>query len=39
VIFRSEKNEGKTLLIEAQQNAIALPNEALTYVVDTGVTS
>lgn len=39
VIFRSEKNEGKTLLIEAQQNAIVLPEEAKTYVVDTSVTS
>jgi len=39
VIFRSEKNEGKTLLIEAQENAIAIPEEATTYVVDTSVTS
>lgn len=35
VIFRSEKNDGKTLLIEAQENAIALPEEQFTYVVDT----
>lgn len=39
VIFHSEKNEGKTLLIEAQQNAIALPEENRTYVVDTSVTA
>jgi hypothetical protein len=39
VIFRSEKNEGKTLLIEAQENAIVLPEERYTYVEDTGVTS
>jgi hypothetical protein len=38
-IFRSEKNEGKTLLIEAQENAIVLPTESSVYVVDTGVTS
>ncbi len=38
VIFRSEKNDGKTLLIEAQQNALALPDEQKTYVVDTLVT-
>lgn len=37
VIFRSTKNDGKTLLIEAQQNAIVLPDENKTYVVDTGV--
>lgn len=34
-IFRSEKNDGKTLLIEAQENAIVLPDENKTYVVDT----
>jgi len=39
VIFRSEKNDGKTLLIEAQENAIALPEERFVYVEDTGVTS
>lgn len=39
VIFRSEKNDGKTLLIEAQENAIVLPDENKTYVVDSGVTS
>lgn len=39
VIFRSEKNEGKTLVIEAQENSIAMPDEARTYVVDTLVTS
>jgi hypothetical protein len=39
VIFRSEKNDGKTLLIEAQQNALALPDEQRTYVVDSGVTA
>lgn len=39
VIFRSEKNDGKTLLIEAQENAIVLPEERTTYVVDTSVTS
>lgn len=37
VIFRSEKNGGKTLLIEAQENAIVLPDENKTYVLDTGV--
>jgi len=35
VIFRSEKNDGKTLMIEAQENAIALPVETLTYVENT----
>lgn len=35
VIFRSEKNDGKTLLIEAQENAIALPVEQWTYVENT----
>lgn len=39
VIFRSAQNDGKTLLIEAQENAIALPDEANTYIVDSGVTS
>lgn len=39
VIFRSEKNDGKTLLIEAQENAIVLPTETSVYVVDTLVTS
>ncbi len=39
VIFRTAKNDGKTLLIEAQQNAIALPEESKTYVVDSGITS
>lgn len=39
VIFRSEKNDGKTLLIEAQENALSLPEERYTYVEDTGVTS
>ncbi len=39
VIFRSEKNDGKTLLIEAQENAIVLPDEGKTYVVDTSVTA
>lgn len=39
VIFRSPKNEGKTLLIEAQQNAIVLPDENKTYVLDSGVTA
>lgn len=39
VIFRSEKNEGKTLLIEAQQNALVMPDETKVYVVDTSVTS
>lgn len=34
-IFRSEKNDGKTLLIEAQENAIVLPDEDKTYVVNT----
>ena len=37
VIFRSAKNDGKTLLIEAQENAIVMPDESKTYVVDTGV--
>ncbi len=36
-IFRSPKNDGKTLLIEAQENSIALPDEDKTYVVDSGV--
>ncbi len=39
VIFRSAKNDGKTLLIEAQENAIPMPDEDKTYVVDTGVTT
>jgi len=39
VIFRSEKNDGKTLMIEAQENAIVMPDESKVYVVDTGVTA
>lgn len=39
VIFRSAKNDGKTLLIEAQENALPMPDEDKTYVVDTSVTS
>jgi hypothetical protein len=39
VIFRSEKNDGKTLLIEAQENAIVLPDENKVYVVDSSVTA
>lgn len=35
VIFRTPKNDGKTLMIEAQQNALVLPDENKTYVVDT----
>lgn len=34
VIIRSEQNDGKTLLIEAQENSIGLPDEQFTYVVD-----
>jgi hypothetical protein len=37
VILRSEKNDGKTLLIEAQENALPLPEEKRTYVEDTGI--
>lgn len=37
VIFRSEKNDGKTLLIEAQENALSVPEERRTYVVDTSI--
>lgn len=36
-IFRSEKNDGKTLLIEAQENAFSMPEDRRTYVVDTGI--
>lgn len=36
-IFLSEKNDGKTLLIEAQENAIPLPEERRTYVADSGI--
>jgi hypothetical protein len=32
-IFHSEKNDGKTLLVEAQANALSLPTEQSTYVV------
>lgn len=39
VIFRSEKNDGKTLLIEAQENALSLPEEQFVYVEDTGITA
>lgn len=37
VIFRTPKNDGKTLLIEAQQNALSIPDIRRTYVVDTGI--
>lgn len=33
VIFHSEKNQGKTLLIEGQANALPLPVESRVYVV------
>jgi hypothetical protein len=36
-IFRSEQNSGKTLLIEAQRNAIAMPEAARVYAEDTGI--
>lgn len=32
-VFYSEKNDGKTLMVEAQANALAVPAEANTYVV------
>lgn len=35
-VFYGEKNDGKTLLIEAQANALALPVESAVYVV-TGI--
>jgi hypothetical protein len=35
-VFYSEKNDGKTLLVEAQANALSLPIEQFTFVV-TGV--
>lgn len=35
-VFYSEKNDGKTLLIEAQANVLTLPLEQFTYVV-TGI--
>ncbi len=38
-IWHSEKNDGKTLLIEAQENSINMPEESRVYVEDTGVTS
>lgn len=34
VIFKSEKNDGKTLLIEAQENSLPMPEERYTYVVN-----
>lgn len=37
VIFRSEQNNGETLRIEAQENALAMPEERRTRVVDTGI--
>jgi hypothetical protein len=37
VVLLTPKNEGKTLLIEAQENALSLPTEQSTYVVDAGV--
>ncbi len=36
-IFKTPKNDGKTLMIEAQENSIVLPEEQFTYVVDTGI--
>jgi len=33
VVFHSEKNDGKTLLVEAQANALPLPIEQFVYVV------
>lgn len=39
VILRSEKNDGKTLLIEAQENALSVPEEQFVYVEDTGITA
>jgi len=37
VIFRSEKNDGKTLLNEAQQNALVVPEQSRVFVEDTGI--
>lgn len=37
VILRSEENDGKTLKIAAQENAVAMPEERRTYVEDTGI--
>lgn len=37
VQMRREKNGGKTLMLECQANAISLPEEQFTYVVDTGL--
>jgi hypothetical protein len=37
VQMRREKNGGKTLMLECQANAISLPDERSTYVVDTGL--
>jgi hypothetical protein len=36
-IFLDEQNSGKTLKIAAQENALAIPEERLTYVEDTGI--
>lgn len=38
VIFRGEENDGKTLKISAQENALSMPEERRTYVVDTSIT-
>ena len=35
-VFHSEKNDGKTLMVEAQANALTLPDENAVYVV-TGI--
>lgn len=37
VILLSEENDGKTLKIAAQTNAITMPEERRTYVVDTSI--
>ncbi len=37
VILRSAKNDGKTLMIEAQENALSMPEERRVYVVDTNI--
>lgn len=36
-IFRDEENNGKTLKIAAQQNALSVPEQTRVYVVDTGI--
>lgn len=36
-VFKTEKNDGKTLMISAQENCLSMPEETRTYVVDTGI--